>query len=170
MPTPVFLDVDPRTLHLPPSSRHGADPGKLQRQIARFGRSTAGMPAPWVYRGSDGALVISNGVTRATRVAKLLPACSAASRSSATRRPRSATTPRSEIACHDRSGAERSASCPGRAERVLPGVPVRPDDRESGDAGSRGCRWRVWDMADEELLAAARKHLTDWNERHAPVA
>jgi hypothetical protein len=73
MPTPVFLDVDPRTLHLPPSSWQGADPGKLQRHIARFGRSTVGMPAPWVYRGSDGALVISNGVTRATRVAKLLP-------------------------------------------------------------------------------------------------
>jgi hypothetical protein len=73
MPTPVFLDVDPRTLHLPPSSRFGADPGKLQRQIARFGSTTAGMPAPWIYRGADGALVISNGVTRATRVAKLLP-------------------------------------------------------------------------------------------------
>jgi hypothetical protein len=73
MPTPVFLDVDPRTLHLPPSSRCGANPGKLQRPIARFGRSTVGMPPPWVYRGSHGALVISNGVTRATRVAKLLP-------------------------------------------------------------------------------------------------
>ncbi len=32
MPPPVFLDIDPRTLHLPPSSRHGADPAKLQRQ------------------------------------------------------------------------------------------------------------------------------------------
>jgi hypothetical protein len=73
MATAEFLDVDPRTLHLPPSSRHGADPRKLQRQIARFGRSTAGMPPIWVYRGSDGALMISNGVTRATRVAKLLP-------------------------------------------------------------------------------------------------
>ncbi len=31
------------------------------------------MPPPWVYRGFDGALVISDGVTRATRVAKLLP-------------------------------------------------------------------------------------------------
>ena len=40
-------------------------------QIARFGASTAGMPPPWVYRGSDGALVLYNGVTRATRVAKL---------------------------------------------------------------------------------------------------
>jgi hypothetical protein len=25
------------------------------------------------------------------------------------------------------------------------------------------------DMEDEELIAAARKHLADWNERHAPV-
>lgn len=31
------------------------------------------MPAPWVYRGSDGALVLFNGVTRATRVAMLSP-------------------------------------------------------------------------------------------------
>lgn len=28
----------------------------------------------------------------------------------------------------------------------------------------------IWEMEDEELLAAARKHLKDWNERHAPVA
>ena len=27
----------------------------------------------------------------------------------------------------------------------------------------------IWDMEDEELLAAARKHLEDWNERHASV-
>jgi len=44
-----LLDVDPRTLHVPPSRLSGADPFKLQRQIARFGASTAGMPAPWVY-------------------------------------------------------------------------------------------------------------------------
>lgn len=29
------------------------------------------MPPPWDYRGSDGALLIYNGVTRATRVARL---------------------------------------------------------------------------------------------------
>jgi hypothetical protein len=28
----------------------------------------------------------------------------------------------------------------------------------------------LWDLEDEELLAAARKHLSDWNERHASVA
>jgi hypothetical protein len=31
------------------------------------------MPLLLVYRGADGALMISDGVTRATRVAKLLP-------------------------------------------------------------------------------------------------
>ena len=68
-----FLDVDPRQLRLPPSRLQGADPSKLQRQIARFGRAVTGMPIPVVYRGSDGELMISDGVTRATRVAKLLP-------------------------------------------------------------------------------------------------
>ena len=68
-----FLDVDPRTLHLPNSRRDGADPIKLQRQIAKHGKSTQGIPAIEVSSGSDGELMINNGVTRATRVAKLLP-------------------------------------------------------------------------------------------------
>jgi hypothetical protein len=69
----VFLDVDPRRLHLPTTRPSGADPSKLQRQIARYGKSTQGMPPLEVYRGTDGELVIYDGVTRATRVAKLLP-------------------------------------------------------------------------------------------------
>jgi hypothetical protein len=73
MPPPEFLDVDPRNLHLPPSRLSGADPFKLHQQIARFGAGTAGMPPPWVYRGSDGAIMIYNGVTRATRIARLAP-------------------------------------------------------------------------------------------------
>src|SRR5438128_7197810 len=73
---PDFRDVDPRALRVPPSRRQGADPAKLQRQIALFGLSVAGMPPPWVYEGSDGILMLYNGVTRATRVAKLLPGAS----------------------------------------------------------------------------------------------
>ena len=69
----LFLDVDPRTLHLPTSRLSGADPLKLQRQIGRHSTSTQGMPPLEVYRGTDGELMIFNGVTRATRVAKLLP-------------------------------------------------------------------------------------------------
>jgi hypothetical protein len=69
----TFRDVDPTTLRVPSSRPQGADPGKLQRQISRFGKSAAGMPPPWVYEGTDGELVIFNGVTRATRIAKLSP-------------------------------------------------------------------------------------------------
>ena len=32
-----------------------------------------GMAAPWVVRGTDGELMLMNGVTRATRIAKLAP-------------------------------------------------------------------------------------------------
>lgn len=73
MKTPEYLDVDPRILHLPPSRASGVDLVKLRRQIAQYGASVQGMPIPWVYRGTDGALMIYDGVTRATRVAQLLP-------------------------------------------------------------------------------------------------
>ena len=68
-----FRDVDPRELRVPPSRRQGADPAKLARQISLFGRSSDGMPPPWVDKGSDGVLVLYYGVTRATRMAKLNP-------------------------------------------------------------------------------------------------
>jgi hypothetical protein len=63
-----FRDVDPRELALP--SRQGADPFKLQRQIARFRASSIGMPPPWVYEASDG-VILYNGINRSTRMAKL---------------------------------------------------------------------------------------------------
>jgi hypothetical protein len=70
---PVFLDVDPRTLRVSPQRAAGADPAKLARQLARFGTSTAGMPVIEVWLCADDELVIADGMTRATRVAKLLP-------------------------------------------------------------------------------------------------
>lgn len=73
MATPEFLDIDPRVLHLPTSRLSGADPVKLHDQTVKFGSRTAGMPPLLVYRGSDGELMIYDGVTRATRVARLLP-------------------------------------------------------------------------------------------------
>ena len=68
-----FLSVNPATLHLPGSRHEGADPEKLQRQLARYGRGIVGMPPIEVQRGHDGELVIFDGVTRATRVAQFLP-------------------------------------------------------------------------------------------------
>src|SRR5215472_16439096 len=73
MSSRTLFDVDPAPLRLPQERTDGADPAKLQRQIARHGRSLAGMPPVLVYRGSDGELVLSDGVTRATRAAKLCP-------------------------------------------------------------------------------------------------
>ncbi len=73
MKLPEYLDVDPRTLHLPLTRPTGADPFKLQRQVAQYGSSTHGMPPLFVYRGTDGGLVIFDGVTRATRAAMVEP-------------------------------------------------------------------------------------------------
>ncbi|MBX9680733.1 MAG: hypothetical protein K2X38_18410 [Gemmataceae bacterium] len=70
---PDFRDVDPRELRVPPSRRYGADPFKLARQMSLFADKTVGMPTPWVYEGKDGVLMLYNGVTRATRIAKLAP-------------------------------------------------------------------------------------------------
>jgi hypothetical protein len=67
------IEVDPVTLHLPGARRDGADPVKLHRQLARHGTSVTGMPPLDVKRGSDGELVIYDGVTRATRAAKYMP-------------------------------------------------------------------------------------------------
>jgi hypothetical protein len=73
MASRAFFDVDPGTLRLPHERRDGADPAKLQRQIARHGNSLVGMPPVLVYRGSDRELMLSDGVTRAPRAAKLCP-------------------------------------------------------------------------------------------------
>ena len=68
-----FRDVDPRELRVPTSRSSGPDSSKLHRQIAQYGRSLVGMPRLWVYEAEDGVLVVYNGVTRATRIAKLSP-------------------------------------------------------------------------------------------------
>ena len=68
-----FLSVDPATLRLPGGRSDGVDPMKLHRQLKRHGLSVAGMPPLEVSRGTDGELVINDGVTRATRAARYLP-------------------------------------------------------------------------------------------------
>jgi hypothetical protein len=68
-----FLQVDPASLHPTGSRRDGADPVKLQRQLAKHDFSIDGIPPLEVKRGIDGELAIYDGVTRATRVAKYLP-------------------------------------------------------------------------------------------------
>jgi hypothetical protein len=69
-----FLMVDPAQLHLPTGIRsRGADPAKLARQIARHGNRLDGMPPVQVTRGQGGELRLNDGVTRATRAARMRP-------------------------------------------------------------------------------------------------
>ena len=70
---PDIRYVDPRALRAPPSRSSGADPFKLHQQIAKYGASVAGMPPVWVYECTDGSFLLVNGLTRATRIAKLAP-------------------------------------------------------------------------------------------------
>ncbi|HEY7120388.1 MAG TPA: hypothetical protein VH475_27615 [Tepidisphaeraceae bacterium] len=69
----AIQEVLPGELRLPPSRSAGADPWKLHQQIRQFGASTSGMPPILVYEDPDGVMEIIDGVTRATRIAKLAP-------------------------------------------------------------------------------------------------
>jgi hypothetical protein len=66
-------EVDPAELRLPPSRASGADPWKLHQQIRQFGSSKDGIPPIFAYEDPDGVLEVSDGVTRATRIAMLAP-------------------------------------------------------------------------------------------------
>jgi len=70
---PNVIVVDPATLHLPPTRTEGADPAKLARQMSQYGTRIDGIPPLEVFRDPEGRIMISDGVTRATRVAKLMP-------------------------------------------------------------------------------------------------
>jgi hypothetical protein len=67
----AIRELLPGGLRLPPSRASGADPWKLHQQIRQFGASTDGMPPILVYQDPDGLMEIIDGVTRATRIAKL---------------------------------------------------------------------------------------------------
>jgi len=96
-----FRDVDPAELRVPGARKQGADPAKLARQISLFGRSSDGMPPLWVYEAADSVLVLYNGVTRATRVAKLSPGTSFELRWLANYLGHAARCQRSETCSHD---------------------------------------------------------------------
>ncbi len=68
--SPSIREVDPGELRLPPGRSIGVDPWKLHHQIRQDGSSRDGMPPILVYEDPDGLFEISDGVTRATRIAK----------------------------------------------------------------------------------------------------
>jgi hypothetical protein len=145
----------------------GADPGKLQRQIAAYGRATSGMPRLLVFRASDGELVIYDGVTRATRVAKLLPKVTVEVEGD--RKPR---FPRKLASNRGRSIAMISDQ---RREllRLLAELSEETPDVRFGQLianlsylGRGLSAESVWNVEDNELLRAAREHLELWRARN----
>lgn len=67
------IEVDPRNLRLSSARFEGADPLKLHRQLAEYGREIEGMPPIEVDRTSEGEYLIRDGVTQATRAAMVCP-------------------------------------------------------------------------------------------------
>ena len=64
--------VEPGILRLP-ASRPDVDLIKLAEQYRRFGDSVAGMPPIELTEGAGGEFMISDGVTRATRIHRYAP-------------------------------------------------------------------------------------------------
>ncbi len=68
-----FRYVLPGKLRLPPTRPEGADDYKLAMQEIESGSSTEGMPSIEVLLGSDGQMIIFNGVTCAIRAYRYHP-------------------------------------------------------------------------------------------------
>lgn len=66
--------VLPGGLRVPPERADGADPMKLQDQYNEYGSDLSQIPPLEVVAAAGGALVIMNGVTRATRSYMVDPA------------------------------------------------------------------------------------------------
>lgn len=63
----IIRYVLPGGLHVPPERVDGADPMKLQDQYNEHGSDLSQIPPLEIIEAANGALVIYNGVTRATR-------------------------------------------------------------------------------------------------------
>lgn len=71
MATLIF--AAPGSLQLPPNRSEGADPFKLNAQINEFGGDVKNCPPIQVTQGHADALMINDGVTRASRCHLLAP-------------------------------------------------------------------------------------------------
>jgi len=166
---PDFRDVNPRELRLPSSRRSGADSAKLQRQISLFGSSLDGMPTIWVREGSDGFLLILDGVTRATRSARLQPGCLL--RGSCFK-----------VAASLRTASEGWRSVAMNASRrnllnQLSRLSELAPDMRLGQlianlASMADGPWdeTLWNLDDDKLLAAANQFTAELERRNVPVA
>ncbi len=129
------------------------------------------MPIIWVYEGTDGGLQINNGVTRATRVAKLSPG-------SLVRVEVIGRLP-GPVGHLPRIGDLLSMIDPVRKEilRLLEQlIELAPDVRFGQLIANLSylaiapTNEAIWDMEDEQLLEAIRQHIADLSHRESRIA
>ncbi len=160
-----FRQVDPAELRLPNSRSGGADPYKLQRQVAKFGDSVAGMPPLLAYEGADGVLELFDGVTRSCKARPRDTCASGGARKvAAAQGPESQdrrwlmiqTSARSPTNLVERI-AEVHAQCPElRFGQFLATIGNLAED-ETGHS--------LWDVEDVEFLAALERFASDLARR-----
>ncbi len=172
MAPPKILDIDPRLLHLTSSPRSGADRVKLHDQMVRYASSVGGMSPVLAYQGLDEAIVIYDGVTRATRVARVIPGSDHPGRGDA--EPQQADWP---SALTGRHAAMTSSELKQDILRALSELVEHTPDVRFGQlianlaVIARGPSPKsVWDMEDDELLEAVKTHIEDYERRQAGVA
>lgn len=150
---PVIREVDPAELRLPPSRISGADPWKLQREIAQFGSSRIGMPPIFVYENPNGVLEIYDGVTRATRIAKggAGPKCIRGSYWSIQQKSRQSPARRRQNMSNNRAEVFTALQAvSAMAPQMRVGQLVAAIGEVCSDRSGRG----LWDADDAELLEA----------------
>jgi hypothetical protein len=154
---PEFIDVDPGNLHLPPSLAQGAEPGKLARQIARYGKSLDGMLPLQVIRGKDGHLSDQRGCVPGDSRREAPTRCACARRS----HPSLAATRCDPYA---ESKGPSALNSQERAELLatIAELSQRYPDWRLGQLVANVAGWadqEIWDIEDEQLLEAARVHM-----------
>jgi hypothetical protein len=169
MGSPEFVDIDPSTLHFPTSRPNGAEPVKLHDQIVRYGTNVTRMPLLLAYRGLGGELMIYGGLTRATRVAKLLPGTT--STGGGDKNSRGVLQP---PARNRRQVAMTNSELKQEILRALSELVEQCPEVRFGQLIvnlsyiARGpIPEAIWDMEDDELLAATKTHLEDYDRWNA---
>jgi len=137
--------------------------------MVRFGSGVIGMPPVLIYRGSDAALMIYYGVTRATRVARLLPR-----RTVRVEVMRTIARPVGHLAHHRGHTPMTSKELRRDILRALAELFEHTPDVRFGQlianlaVIARGpTPEAIWDVEDDELLDAARAHTGDYHSRRA---
>jgi hypothetical protein len=128
------------------------------------------MPAPWVYEASDGVLVVYNGVTRATRIARLAPGATIRVELVGKLRRAYAGSPRSETKCHVPATQHELIEKLTDLQQLSPNIRFGQLLANLGFLVEDQTDQSLWDVEDARLLEVMEKHRVDLLQRQPTVA